>query len=173
MKRWAVLAIVCTLAVTAWVGWDRYTKLRPPAAAVATRTMPADLAGVRYRVTDVSRVARIDVADHDPLVAPPGAVWVRLAFTMELLDPATRMDSLRCTGFLVSGSNEWSDDSDPASYADDLTQRRCNELRDDQPLTIGTTKRLVMHWLVPSAAADKAQFYLRFSTPPRSIELRP
>lgn len=44
---------------------------------------------------------------------------------------------------------------------------------DDQPFTVGSPKTLVMHWLVPARAADSAPFYLRFSTPPRSIELRP
>lgn len=173
MKRWAVLAIACTLAITVWVGWDRYAKLRPPAVAVATRTAPAVVSGVRYQVTDLQRLARIDFTDHDPLIAPGGAVWVRLDFTMELLDPATAMDSLRCTGYLVAGGSEWSDDWDPSSHADALEQRQCHTLGDDRPLTVGAVKHLAMHWLVPIQAADAPEFYLRFSTPPASIELRP
>lgn len=106
MRRWALLALACTLAVTAWVGWDPYTKLRPPTSAVVTAAGPADVAGVRYRVIDAQRLNRIDFADHDPLIPPSGAVWVRLRASLELIDPATPPDSLGCTGFLVAGHDE-------------------------------------------------------------------
>lgn len=171
-RRWAVAAVVLALVVTAGVGWARYATLRPPSSGVATRDTPLIAGGVRYRVLELRRLDRITFTDHDPLVAPEGAVWLRLDVRLDLVDAATPMDSLRCTGFLTSGSSEWSDDYDPSSYADDIAQRQCHTMGDDRPLTPGVPKTLILHWLVPTWAADRPQFFLRFSTPPRTVELR-
>ncbi|MBK8447447.1 MAG: hypothetical protein IPL41_12445 [Micropruina sp.] len=173
--RWrsAALAVAFALAVTAWVGWGNYAKLRPPVAAVVTADATTTVARVEYRVGGVQRLARIEFSDHDPLIAPLGAVWVRLDFTMQLQGAGTDPDSLRCTGFLVSGSYEWSDAYEPSSYGGDLAQRQCHTTGEDRPPQPGVARRLVMHWLVPQWAADAPRFYLRFSTPPRAIELRP
>lgn len=172
-RLWAVLAVVLALVVTAGVGWARYTTLRPPVSGVAGRDVPLVADGVRYQVLELRRLDRITFADHEPLVAPEGAVWVRLDVRLDLLDAGLDMDALRCTGFLVSGGSEWSDDYDPSSYADDIAQRQCHAVGDGRPLTVGVPKMLVLHWLVPTWAADRPQFFLRFPTPPRTLELRP
>ncbi|MFT4227292.1 hypothetical protein [Micropruina sp.] len=172
-RLWAVAAVLFALVVTGGVGWSHYATLRPPSAGVATRDVPLTVGGVRYQVLDLQRLQRITFADHEPLVAPEGAVWVRLDVRLELLDAGIEMDTLRCTGFLVSGGSEWSDDYDPASYSDDLASRQCHTVGDDRPLTVGVPKTLTLHWLVPTWAAEQPQFFLRFVTPPRGLELRP
>lgn len=173
MKRWAVLALVGTLLITAWVGWDRYTKLRPQTAAVARVNAPAEAGGLRFAVKGVQKLAQIEVVDDDPLVAMPGATWVRLDFSITLLDPTRPIDDLYCTGFLVSGASEWSDEDDPSSRNDRLADSFCHSVGDDKPLTVGQVKPMVMYWLVPTWAAEAPQFFLRFSTASMSVELRP
>lgn len=172
-RLWAVVAVVFALVVTGGVGWARYATLRPPSSGVATREVPLITGGVRYQVLGLQRLQRITFTDHAPLVAPEGAVWLRLDVSLELVDAATPMDALRCTGFLTSGGSEWSDDYDPAAYAGDIASRQCHTLGDDRPLLPGVPKTLTLHWLVPGWAAERPQFFLRFGTPPRTVGLRP
>lgn len=172
-RRWAVVAVAFALLVTVGVGWSRYATLRPPSSGVATRDTPLTVGGVRYQVLELRRLQRIEFADHAPLVAPDGAVWLRLDVRLELVEAATDMDTLRCTGFLTSGSSEWSDDYDPSTYSGNLAERQCHTVGDDRPLAVGAPKTLTLHWLVPSWAAERPQFFLRFPTPPRTVELRP
>lgn len=172
-RWWPLLAVLVALLVTAGIGWSRYTNLRPLSSGVATRTEPLMVNGASFRVLDLQRLQRITFTDHDPLVAPDGAVWVRLDAEVTLVDASVDPATLNCYGVLVSAGNEWTDDYDPASYSGDYAQKLCDKAADEQPLQPGVPKRLVLHWLVPTWAADDARYYLRLATPPTALELLP
>ena len=175
MRRWwpAIAAVVFALLVTAGVGWGRYLNLRPLSSGVATRDVPLVVGGASFRVLDLQRLQRITFPDHDALVAPNGAVWVRLDAEVTLLDAAVDPAALSCYGVLASGDSEWTDSYDPATYAGDYEQKSCDKAGPDRPLQPGVPKTLILYWLVPAWAADDARYFVRLSTPPRALELRP
>lgn len=175
MRRWwpAIAAVVLALLVTGWVGWSRYANLRPPSSGVATRDVPLVVGGASFRVLDLQRLPRITFTDNDPLVAPDGAVWVRLDAELTLVDAAVDPDTLSCYGVLSSGNSEWADSSEPASFSGDYEQKSCGKAGPDRPLQPGVLKRLVLHWLVPTWAADDARYFVRLNSPSAALELRP
>lgn len=144
MKLFGVV-LASALALSAWVGWTRYTLIEPPPVAVLTPVAPVEVNGARFGLVGVSTV---------PTETAPGSVTVRLDLTEEWAGGA---EELACQGWLVAESGRWQN-----TYSADS---KCHDLE------AGQRRRLSFSWEVPDGV-QPTEFQLRFGSTAR-LAIRP
>jgi hypothetical protein len=155
-RRWPAFAasVGFALAVTCWVGWQRYAAQEPPASAVHTAAAPVEFAGSRFTVGRLQRLASV-VADGKVVEPLRGAVWVRLDLRQDVLAP----EPPSCSGWLFAGPDRWEDGESPLP---EPGLSSCGRV-DGVGLAPGQGKDLSFFWEVPErVASGPMAFELRF-----------
>ncbi len=163
-------ALLVALAVALGVGIHRYVVIEPPALTVASPSRPVVEQGVRLTPVSVTTYDSIP-AQRTTLVGPDGSIWVRLAFTVERLDPDEKANSVICFGVLRASGQEYMEQS-MTSNLGEIGDDMCGGTP-EQPIEVGTTKHVTKYWLVPRKIFDGgARYYLDLKNPEKRIEVR-